>query len=166
MQQVVFYIFAALAVGGGLGVVLSQNVVRAALSLILTLGAVAGLFILLAAEFLALVQLLVYGGAVAILMLFALMLTRARELPRVGFGAQWPFAVIGAGGFLAAIVTMVAKTEWRAPDEPADHLRRMLQVGVHHADPGRFGHAHARDDRAREPPTPVPRRAVDHADVE
>ncbi len=63
-------------------------------------------------------QLLVYGGAVAILMLFALMLTRARELPKVGFGAQWPFAVIGAGGFLAAIVTMVAKTEWRAPDEP------------------------------------------------
>lgn len=118
MQQVVFYIFAALAVGGGLGVVLSQNVVRAALSLILTLGAVAGLFILLAAEFLALVQLLVYGGAVAILMLFALMLTRARELPKAGFGAQWPFAVIGAGGFLAAIVTMVAKTEWRAPDEP------------------------------------------------
>ncbi|HWO94474.1 MAG TPA: NADH-quinone oxidoreductase subunit J [Dehalococcoidia bacterium] len=118
MEQVVFYILAALAVAGGLGVVLSQNVARAALSLILTLAMVAAIFLLLAAEFLALVQILIYGGAVTILLLFALMLTRARELPRAGFGAQWPFAIVGAGGLLAVIVMMVADTDWHAPDEP------------------------------------------------
>jgi NADH-quinone oxidoreductase subunit J len=98
--------------------VLAQNVVRAALFLILTLAMVAGVFLLLSAEFLALVQVLIYGGAVTILMLFALMLTRAQDLPRAGFGAQWPFAVVSAGALLVVIVMMVFESDWNAPDEP------------------------------------------------
>ena len=79
---------------------------------------VAGVFLLLSAEFLALVQVLIYGGAVTILMLFALMLTRAQDMPRVGFGAQWPFALASAAALLVVIVMMVFESDWNAPDEP------------------------------------------------
>ncbi len=117
-EQLIFFVVGGGAVVGGLGVVLAQNIVRAALSLILSLAMVAGVFLLLSAEFLALVQVLIYGGAVTILMLFALMLTRAREIPKVGWGPQWPFALVSAAGLLAVIVMMVAESEWNAPDEP------------------------------------------------
>jgi NADH-quinone oxidoreductase subunit J len=118
VEQVVFWVVGALAVAGALGVVLAQNVVRAALSLIFTLAMVAGVFLLLSAEFLALVQILVYGGAVTILMLFALMLTRAQDMPRVGFGAQWPFGLVTGVALLVVIVMMVVDSDWNAPDEP------------------------------------------------
>ena len=63
-----------------MGVVTSKNVAHAALYLLLSLLGVAGIFILLLAEFLALVQVLIYGGAVIIVLLFALMLTHQDEL--------------------------------------------------------------------------------------
>lgn len=118
MEQVVFYLVSAVAIAGGLGVVLSQNIVRAALALILTLAMIAVIFLLLSAEFLALVLVLIYGGAVTILMLFALMLTRAQDQPKVGFGTQWPLAVLTAIGMFVAIAIMVGQSDWNAPDEP------------------------------------------------
>lgn len=118
MEQLVFLVISALAIAGALGVVLSQSVVRSALALILTLAMIAVVFLLLSAEFLALVLVLIYGGAVTILMLFALMLTRAQEQPKVGFGTQWPLAVVAALGMFAAIFIMVAKSDWNAPDSP------------------------------------------------
>lgn len=72
--------FAALGVvatGAALLAVTTRQVVHAALWLVVTLGAVAGCFLVLGAEFVALVQLLVYVGAIVVLVLFALMLTRA-----------------------------------------------------------------------------------------
>lgn len=79
-QLVGFAILASLIIGGSMGVVTSKNVAHAALYLLLSLLGVAGIFILLLAEFLALVQVLIYGGAVIIVLLFALMLTRQDEL--------------------------------------------------------------------------------------
>ena len=79
MVLVLFYILGAVTLFGAFGVVATRNVVYAALFLIASLLGVAGLFVLLYAEFLALVQILIYGGAITILLLFALMLTRARE---------------------------------------------------------------------------------------
>ena len=78
-EEVIFYFVAAVTVLGALGVVLSRNVVHSALFLILALLAVAGVYILLSAEFLAIVQILIYGGAVTILILFVMMLTRVRD---------------------------------------------------------------------------------------
>ncbi len=118
MEQLIFYITAAVAVIGALGVVLAQNIVRSALFLILALAATAVIFLLMSAEFLALVLILIYGGAVTILLLFALMLTRSREMPKLGFGAQWPFAVVTAGGLFITIAIMVGKSAWNAPDRP------------------------------------------------
>ncbi len=67
----------AVAVGGGLLVVTTANVVRAALWLVVSLGAIAGCYLVLTAELIAVVQLLIYVGAVVVLLLFAVMFTRA-----------------------------------------------------------------------------------------
>ena len=64
MTQIFFYIMAATVVGGALGVVLVRSVVYAALFLVMSLLGVAGVYLLLSVEFLALVQVLVYSGAV------------------------------------------------------------------------------------------------------
>jgi NADH-quinone oxidoreductase subunit J len=110
--ELIFYLMAAAAVGGGLGVVLVPNVVYAALFLILSLLAVAAFYILLATEFLALVQILIYAGAVTILLLFVLMLTRARDVPMALDGPQKPVAAVASLALLGLLVTAVAKTTW------------------------------------------------------
>lgn len=112
VTQGVFYVIAAGAVGGALGVVFIRSTVYAALFLILTLLSVAGLYVLLATEFLALVQILIYAGAVTVLLLFALMITRASDLPTEMEGAQWPVGLVGAGVLLGALITMVRQTTW------------------------------------------------------
>ena len=99
----VFALVAAVVIGGGLGVVTSRNVAHAAIFLLLSLGAVAGIFILLLAEFLALVQILIYGGAVVIVLLFALMLTRREEFSQIRDNPQRPLAVVAAVILLAVI---------------------------------------------------------------
>jgi len=75
--EAVFLLLSLVAVGSALLVVTTSNMVHAALWLVVTLGAVAGLYLVLAAEFVAWVQVLIYVGAVVVLLLFALMLTRA-----------------------------------------------------------------------------------------
>lgn len=70
-----FYLLAAFSVGLTLIVVLAQNIVRAAVALIFSFCALAGLYVLLDAEFLAAVQVLIYVGGITILLLFAILLT-------------------------------------------------------------------------------------------
>ena len=74
-EPLLFYTFAALAVIGALWVVFAQQIVRMAVALLFTLGAVAFLYFLLEAEFLAAIQLIVYVGGTLILILFGVMLT-------------------------------------------------------------------------------------------
>jgi NADH-quinone oxidoreductase subunit J len=112
VAQLIFYIISALAVAGALGVVLARNTVYAALFLILSLLAVAGFYILLASEFLALVQVLIYGGAVTVLLLFALMLTRIRDLPETMVGAQWPAAALASALLAGVLIAAGATSEW------------------------------------------------------
>ena len=76
-QNVAFGALAFLMVFAGIRVVTTQNVVRAALHLVIVLAGVAAIYILLAAEFVAIVQVLVYIGAIVVLFLFGIMLTRA-----------------------------------------------------------------------------------------
>ena len=79
--EVLFLLLGLVAVGSALLVVTTRTMVHAALWLVVTLGAVAGIFLLLAAEFVAWVQILIYVGAVVVLLLFALMLTKAPTGP-------------------------------------------------------------------------------------
>ena len=116
-EEVIFYFVAALTVLGGLGVVLARNVVHSALFLIVALLAVAAVFILLSAEFLAIVQVLIYGGAVTILILFAMMLTRVRDMPGALDGPQRPFAALAAAAFLAISILAVVSAEWPGETE-------------------------------------------------
>ncbi|MCH6556452.1 MAG: NADH-quinone oxidoreductase subunit J [Chloroflexi bacterium] len=116
-EEVIFYFVAAVTVLGALGVVLARNVVHSALFLILALLAVAGVFILLSAEFLAIVQILIYGGAVTILILFVMMLTRVRDMPQALDGPQRPFAALAAGAFLALSVLAAVSSDWPGETE-------------------------------------------------
>ena len=103
MSWFLFILLAVVTLGGGLGVVLTRNVVHAALALLVSLLAVAGVYLILFAEFLALVQVLIYGGAIIIVLLFAIMLTRTAEYPRITDNRQWPLAIVAALGTLAVL---------------------------------------------------------------
>ncbi|PKB70787.1 MAG: hypothetical protein BZY87_09735 [SAR202 cluster bacterium Io17-Chloro-G6] len=108
MAWFVFILVAVLTIGGGLGVVLSRNVVHAALALLVSLVSVAGVYLVLFAEFLALVQVLIYGGAIIIVLLFAVMLTRSADYPRISDNKQWPLAAIAALALLGVLVPAFA----------------------------------------------------------
>jgi NADH-quinone oxidoreductase subunit J len=95
------------AIGAGLMVVTTRHVVRAGLWLVVSLGSLAGLFLVLAAEMVAWVQVLIYVGAVVVLLLFAVMLTRAPIGPSEGLDrVRWPAVLVGlgSGGSLAALL--------------------------------------------------------------
>jgi NADH-quinone oxidoreductase subunit J len=77
LVEVLFGLLGVVAVGSALLVVTTRQLVHAALWLVVCLGSVAGCYLLLSAEFVALVQVLIYVGAVVVLLLFGLMLTRA-----------------------------------------------------------------------------------------
>ena len=114
--QVIFYLAAALILGGALGAVLLSNLVHAALSLTATLMGVAAIYLLLLTEFLALVQILVYGGGVVILLIFGLMLTNAQDDPVVMDGSQKPFA-FGVGALICGLFVAAALlAEWGDPE--------------------------------------------------
>ena len=110
-QDVVFWILTVMAVGGALGVVLVPDLFRAALLLIVVFMAVAGFFVLLSAEFLAVVQVLIYVGAIAILIIFAVMLTRDVQRGNLPNRLQIPAAVFAAL-LLVALVTVAVDTKW------------------------------------------------------
>ena len=104
MAWAIFVVLAVFTIGGALGVVVSRNVVHAALALLVSLIAVAGIYLVLFAEFLALVQVLIYGGAIIIVLLFAIMLTRNSEYPRIADNKQWPLAAVAALAFLGILI--------------------------------------------------------------
>lgn len=83
MDSAIFYLFAVIAVVSALAVVTMQNIFRAALLLVLFFFSLAGLYLTLGAEFLATVQVLIYVGAVTILIIFAIMLTQKLSDPTV-----------------------------------------------------------------------------------
>ena len=112
MSEALFVLAAILTLGGGLGVVATRNVVHAALFLLLSLGSVAGVYLLVFAEFLALVQVLIYGGAIIIVLLFAIMLTRSKEYPRISDNPQWPLAIVAG---LAVFGVLTAAFLWKVP---------------------------------------------------
>jgi NADH-quinone oxidoreductase subunit J len=81
-SAILFYLLATLSAGSAIGVVLSRNIVRTAVFLLFTLVGVAGLYFLLAAEFIAAVQLVIYAGGTLILIVFGVMLTSKSPFSR------------------------------------------------------------------------------------
>src|SRR5215218_316742 len=97
--------------GSALGVVISRNVVRMAVSLLFTLAAVAGLYFLLHAEFLAAVQIVVYAGGTLILIIFGVMLTSKSPFSRFEPKLGEVIIAISLGSILLiALVLGIART--------------------------------------------------------
>src|ERR1700760_3626896 len=116
-----------IAVGSGTLVVTSTHLVRAGLYLVISLGAVAGLYLVLGAELVAWVQVLLYVGAVVVLLLFAVMLTRAPigaspDLDRPGPTGY----LIGGGAGLGLAALLVYAYRWReVPGGPTGTAERI-----------------------------------------
>jgi NADH-quinone oxidoreductase subunit J len=121
-QNIAFGVIAAMMVLGAIRVVTSNNVVHAALWLVLVLAGAAAQYLLLAAEFVAITQVLVYVGAVMVLFIFGTMLTRAqigreRDLNNKG----WPVALLVAlvlGGTVVYVL-IDAFGDDKLPSDPA-----------------------------------------------
>ena len=119
-QDVIFWVLAVASVGAALGVVLLKDIFRAALLLVVVFLAVAGLFVMMNAEFLAVVQVLIYAGAIAILIIFAITLTRDVQRGNLPNRLQ-PAAVLFPALLLVALVFVAVDTNWNliaSEDEP------------------------------------------------
>jgi NADH:ubiquinone oxidoreductase subunit 6 (subunit J) len=119
--DVVFWIMAVIGVGSALAVVMERDIFRSALFLIVSFLVVAGLFILLNAEFLAAVQVLVYVGAISVLVIFAIMLTRNVQEANSFNSFQLP-ALVLAAMMLSSIVFVVLNTDWHVWDQLGLHV--------------------------------------------
>ncbi len=121
-----FWSLAAVTLGGALLLVATRNLIHALIYLVLSFIGVAGLYLTLSAEFIAMVQILVYAGAIAVLMLFAIMLTpqasrdNSETTARIG-------AVMVLGLFAAAAVFVAVDTDWATvADVPVSDSARII----------------------------------------
>jgi len=113
LSNVAFFALAALALVGALIAVSQPNLLRAALGLILSFLGVAGVYFLLEAEFVGVVQILIYVGAISVLILFAVMLTRGlMRGAGSGFNAQWIGAAFIALLLFAILFMVVIGAHW------------------------------------------------------
>lgn len=110
-HDIVFWLLTAVAVGSALGVVLIRDLFRAALLLVAVFVAVGGYFVLLSAEFLAVVQVLIYAGAISVLIIFAVMLTRDVQRGNAPNRLQIPAAMLAAL-LLTALIAAAIDTQW------------------------------------------------------
>ncbi|MCH7699560.1 MAG: NADH-quinone oxidoreductase subunit J [Chloroflexi bacterium] len=109
---IAFWALAAMTIGAAAMLILVRNLMHAILFLILSFVGVAGLYITLSADFVAVAQVLIYAGAISVLMIFAVMLTPLSERDNSGNFLQLPALVLS--GLVIAGVTFVAlETEWR-----------------------------------------------------
>jgi NADH-quinone oxidoreductase subunit J len=112
-QAFFFYLYAAVVLAGALGLVLAKKLAHAIVSAFASMFAIAALFLLLGSEFLAAMQLFVYGGAITVLMLFALMLSGASSEEPESFSRRvvWA-AVVVCSAFFAMLVFAIGSAHW------------------------------------------------------
>jgi NADH:ubiquinone oxidoreductase subunit 6 (subunit J) len=135
LANILFWLISVVLVGSALVVVTFRNIVHSALALVLFFAMASGIYLLLNAEFIAIVQILIYAGAVTILILFALMLTRTNNLQLNSNpnNKQWWFAVIlsalvGAAVIFATTTTLPALSNGTNPSGGVDNVARIGQL--------------------------------------
>jgi NADH-quinone oxidoreductase subunit J len=110
LDTLFFYLFALLTLGGGVLTVTRKNAIHSAISLIVSLVGVAGLFLLMHAEFLFAVQIVLYVGGIMVLFLFVIMLVNLDQAARVRqFNKQWWLAMACALAIAAEIAMFLTK---------------------------------------------------------
>ncbi len=125
----VFFFFAAMTVLGSGGVAFSRNIVHSAFSLLFAFGGVVGLFALMSADFLAVVQLMVYVGGILVLILFAVMLTnKITEVQRSNTFRNLGLGLVLLAGVLAALLYTVLGYDWPTR-EPAPFAPTAETIG-------------------------------------
>ena len=108
-----FWIFAAVMIGSALLVVTMRDIIRCGLAMIVCFGSLAGIYLILGAPLLAAAQVIVYIGAISVLILFAIMLTQTKDAPaRLVFQTQAGPAAIAAIVIAIVIALSVAATDW------------------------------------------------------
>jgi NADH-quinone oxidoreductase subunit J len=113
LQQTVFWCLAAMAVVPAIFVVTLRNIAHAAFCLLPSFLGVAGIFLILGSDFLAAVQVLIYAGAILVLLLFGLMLTRGVQDPTVrSHNRQRLVAAFAAVAVMGVVATSVTLVEW------------------------------------------------------
>jgi len=127
MEMAIFGVLAVLAVGAGVGVIAQRDPFKSALFLLLNFCSLAGLYLLLNAQFVAIVQIIIYAGAVVVLFLFMMMLIgveRAREIPNLR-PYQWLLAVFLGLLLLAGVVWALIPAGGGTvpPLSPSDNVR-------------------------------------------
>ncbi|PPD57262.1 NADH-quinone oxidoreductase subunit J family protein [Dehalogenimonas etheniformans] len=124
-MAVAFWVFAIGIIVSALGVVLLKNVFRASLMLVLCFFLVAGLFASLTADFLAAIQVLIYVGAISILIILAIMLTREITLGSLTNKLKMP-ALVASGFVSISLIATAINTDWPVskvpPAEPTTPL--------------------------------------------
>jgi NADH-quinone oxidoreductase subunit J len=128
---VVFFVIAGLTVAGALAAVLLKNTVHCALALTVAFAGLALLFLKLDAQFAGFAQILVYIGAVAILVVFAILLTRGSETPKDGvYSRNWLVGLVIAAGVFAVLGWAVLQSVGGFPSQsgPAPVVT-VLQIG-------------------------------------
>jgi NADH-quinone oxidoreductase subunit J len=130
-MSLVFYLIAALTLAGGLAAVLLKNTVHCALALTVAFAGLAMQFLELHAQFAGFAQILVYIGAVAILVVFAILLTRGSETPKDGvFSSTWLAGLAIAAAVFAVLGWAVLGSVQVLPHETAVPSITVNQIGV------------------------------------
>jgi NADH-quinone oxidoreductase subunit J len=129
-MTLVFYILAALTLAGGLAAVLLKQLVHCALAVTVAFAGLAMLFLQLDAQFAGFAQILVYIGAVAILVVFAILLTRGSELPKGGvFSRSWFVGLVIAAGVFAVLAWAVIESVRAVPQQIAAPAVTVRDIG-------------------------------------
>ena len=130
-EDALFWILASVMLGAGLLVVTMRDIIRCGLAMIVCFGALAGIYVLMGAPLIGAAQVIVYIGAISVLILFAIMLTQTKDAPRV-LVFQTQSAAAAVASIIIAIVVALAitATDWaelpRRVRLDTDELSRLL----------------------------------------
>jgi NADH-quinone oxidoreductase subunit J len=129
-EAILFFLFAGLAALGALNVILQRHPIHSALSLILVMVALAVLYLMLGAEFIAAIQVIVYAGAIMVLFVFVIMLLNAGEEERSGLSRMAKYAGIPlAALLLAELAYLLYQGSPQTLVEPDRFVGRTAPVG-------------------------------------
>lgn len=113
ISSVLFFLLAFGVIGGGLAVVTLRNIIHSAIAMMICFGSLAGMYALLGAPIVAAAQVLIYLGAISVLILFAIMLTQAGDANlSAPFHRQLPIAIVVALALIGLVGWAVVQTDW------------------------------------------------------
>ena len=142
-EQIAFFVIATITVVAAMGMVSVASVFHAALLMVITFIGIAALYMVMGVGFMGVIQVLIYVGAITVLMIFAIMLT-PRVMQREGpsrFTKQWPYAALLASGFLVLLVPQLIYTPWPVQKDLSLGVRDYaVELGIAFMNPGPNGY--------------------------